>query len=517
MLFRATKLSDEICWYYGVLKKLAGESYSVTKTYVMKSIYVLATLLVVVLVSSCKKETKETVLPVAHIDMGMKWDETVVKVAKDVSVKLNSTAFRKMLKHEVLLRFDGDANILISSMLKRLPKYLAYEKNQATLNRTDADDPLLSSFNFDILEEAANDFPQMQLAVQTDAENWDAVSFVPEVVYLTANYDESTHSFVNGYDANQNPITASTLEDPVDNYVVVSQNERTIQRDDDVVRIRDTECPVDEILLDEPYNPESIPEEVEPCDGIGGIGGGGGSGGGGTGSGGSSSNSQYVGTGQDGVLPTLIDRQMGENTAPPPNGTFNRLNPVGTINGVTFYRKNFKHEKMRFIKINNLGEIEGWPSGAPEIRFHRFVQNVTNPSENLQIFERTFEPTKRKDIKDKWWDVGGVEMHLWDFEATGTRVTFAYYEYDPVVFPNETLSQIGGIIVDILNITGVVSDSTIYANIRQSVVTGIRSLKKKNGMSETIGPNEYSIFNDADEFIHRPYGATVYIKTWPDL
>lgn len=477
----------------------------------MKRLYVLATLLVIMLSYSCKKEAKETTaLPVATIDLAKRWDETVVKVAKDVSAKLNSTAFRKMLKHEVLLRFDGDANILISSMMKRLPKYLAYEKSQSAFNRTESDEPLLSSFNFDILEEAANDFPQMQLAVQTDAEDWDAVSFVPEVVYLTANYDESTHSFVNGYDANQNPITASTLEDPVDNYVVVSQNERTIQRGQDVVRIRSTECPVDEILLDEPYNPESIPEEVEPCDT--------GGGGGGTGSGDSSSYNQYVGTGQDGVLPTLIDRQMGENTAPPTNGTFNKLSPVGAFNGVTVYRKDFKHEKMRFIRCDDIGDIEGWPAGAPEIRMHVFEQNVLNPSENLQIFKEEFKPDKRSDIKDKWWNAEGVTMHLWDYQGTGTKASFGYYEYDPVLIPNETLAQIGGIIVDILAVTSSIDSAglrLIYGNIRNSVITGIRSLKKKNGMSEYIGKDDYSIFNDEEQFNHNPGGSK--FKTTPDI
>lgn len=464
---------------------------------------------------SCSRET--SFKPKNELSPKLKnWDSTVVSVAKDVSQKLNSIHFRKMLKHEVCLRFDGDANIIIGSLMKRLPKFLEYERNQQLSNRIESTDSLLAMFNFDILQQAAIDFPQMQIAVQTDAENWDASTFIPKVVYLSSSYDESTHFSVSGFDANQMPISVSTLVDPVDNYVVISQNERTILRPSDVLRLRVLECPVEELLASSPYNPEAIVVPIEPC-----TGGGGGTGGGGTGGGGGMPPYiQYIGYGQDGVMPTLVGSQLGTITTPPPSGTFNRLNPVGTFNGTTVYRKDFKHEKMRQIRCDNLATIEGWPAGAPEIRMHVFEQNVSNPSENLQIYKEEFEPRKRSDINGKWWDAEGVTMHLWDYVGTGTRASFGYYEYDPVVIPNETLVAIGQITVDILAITSVISTGnptqvTIYGSIRQSVATGIRSLKKKNGMSEYIGKDDYSIFNDEDQFNHNPGGTK--FKTWPDL
>ena len=459
---------------------------------------------------ACKKESSNE--PDNQvINQKKNWDATAITVANDVSQKLNSINFRKMLKHEVCLRFDGDANIIISNLMKRLPKYLEYERNNQTANRLTSLDSLLAMFNFDILNQAAIDFPQMQIAVQTDAEAWDANTFIPKVVYLTSTFDESTHSSVSGFDANQNAITVSTLSDPVDNYVVISQNERTILRTNDVLRLRTTECPIEEMIANAPYNPENLPAPIVPCP----PGGGGGGGGGGNPP---PPYVQYIGIGQDGVLPTLIHRQMGTIVPPPPPGTYNRLSPVGTFNGTTVYRKDYKHEKMRFIRCDDLGKIEGWPAGAPEIRMHVFEQNVLNPSENLQIYKEEFEPKKRKDINGKWWDAEGVTMHLWDYVGTGTKASFGYYEYDPVLIPNETLAQIGGIIVDILAITSSVDSAglrLIYGNIRNSVVTGIRSLKKKNGMSEYIGKDDYSIFNDEDQFNHSPGGTK--FKTWPDL
>ena len=75
-------------------------------------------------------------------------------------------------------------------------------------------------------------------------------------------------------------------------------------------------------------------------------------------------------------------------------------------------------------------------------------------------------------------------------------------------------------VVDILAITQVIPTSTptqvaIYGSIRQTVQTGIRSLKKKNGMSEYIGKDDYIIFNNLDQFNHSTGGTK--FRTSPDL
>lgn len=466
------------------------------------------------LLISCKKEIGPREILQEETDLEKSWNNTVRSVAKDVSLKLNNIAFRKMLKHEVMLNFDGDANILLSSMVSRIPKYLKYESDKNALTRSGSSGDFISKLNFDIIREAAKRFPQMQIAVQTEAEKWDPNTFIPGVVFLTSDYDEKGKPDVKGFDANQNPISVSTKSDPDVNYVVISINERTLITDDNVVRLRTSYCPVEPIVMSASYNPEQTPNLVPPeeddCDCVGG----GGDGGGGGGSG--SSHPQYNGIGQDGPLPTLIGSEMG-TIVPPSGGGFYRLSSVGAFNGITTYRKNFKHEKMRFIRCDNIGDIEGWPAGRPEIRMHVFEQNVLNPSENLQIFKEEFRPKRKRDIDGTWWDAEGVTMHLWDYEGTGTKASFAYYEYDPVLIPNETLAQIGGIVVDILKITGHIpaTPEALYGNIRTSVQTGIRSLKKKNGMSEYIGKDDYSIFNDEDQFNHSSGGTK--FKTWPDL
>lgn len=414
-----------------------------------------------------------------------------------------------MLKHEVTIRFDGDANILISSLIQRLPKYLAYEASTNASARSANDEYLLSKYNWDILAEAGEDFPQMQIAVQTDAESWQPNLYIPDVVYVTSEFDDATSELIHGYDRDQNPISVDAQNDPLVNYVVISQNERTTVRGEEV-RLTVSNCLVSDLIYRVPYNPEANAALMMPADcGVG-------TGGGGT----PPAHPQYTGTGQNGVLPTLIGRQPGTNVPSNADGSLSRLAPVGTFNGQTICRKDFRHEKMREIRCDDLGEIESWANGAPEIRMHVFAQNVLNPSENLQIFKEQFSPNKRRDIDDRWWNANGVTMHLWDYQGTGTKASFGYYEYDAVIFPNETLVAIGQIVVDLLFLSSVDSTTTpnqmtIYGNIRQSVATGIRSLKEANGKSEYIGKDDYEIRNDNEDWFHST-GETTF-RTSPDL
>jgi hypothetical protein len=144
-------------------------------------------------VNACTKQVNNVDIKggetTAVIPLAKKWDNTVENVAKDVATKLKSIHFRRMLRHEVCLRFDGDANILVSSMLNRLPKYLEYEKNNLLSSRDPNEQEMLAGFNFAVLQQAAIDFPQIQIAMQTHAEDWDAFTYVPKVVYLPAAFD----------------------------------------------------------------------------------------------------------------------------------------------------------------------------------------------------------------------------------------------------------------------------------------------------------------------------------------
>ena len=221
--------------------------------------------------------------------------------------------------------------------------------------------------------------------------------------------------------------------------------------------------------------------------------------------------------GHDGPRPSLISIYPGAVIASPTNGTFNRLTQIGTLNNVAIYRRDFRHEKMRQIRMDNIGQIEAWPAGAPEIKFHKIAVDRNNPSQMLETYEHQFTPNRRRDIKNTWWNAEDVELHLWDYSGTGTKTRFAYYEYDYVLIPNEAVRELGGIVVDLITLASPIDPNVLVLSgtIRSSVQSAITALKSKNGMSEYIGNNTYSIFNDADQFNHSP-GSTKF-KTWPDL
>jgi len=438
------------------------------------------------------------------------WDELVEIVAVDVSDKLNGAAFRTMLKHEVMMQFDGDYNILISSMLQRRPKYLAFEEAQSQVMNTTNED-LLANYDWDVLEAAAESYPLMQIAVQVDAENWDADNVIPSVVYVTSDFDEATHNSVDGFDKDQNPITVSTLEDPVENYVVISHNERTYEENETVyynntlIRVP---CCIESAPYD-PNDPSSNPPElcmecsdvpVPPSDG---------------GDDGPPSYVQYIGTGHNGTLPSLIHTFVGTSSNQTDELITQRINPLGTINGATYYRANYEYERIRQMRCDNINQIEGWPAGKLELRVHVMEQDQDNPASNLLVFKEEFRP-KRNEIKNKWYNNEQATMHLWDWENTGTRMTYGFYEYDrPFLGDSEIPKSVGDITQQILDITGIIGDTTVTAVIGDAINVVGRGLIMENNSSEYIGYDDISIFNDLDQFPH-PVGGFKY-KTWPDL
>ena len=67
----------------------------------MKKISSFFFIFAMVFIASCKKDVANENIQTTVIQKNLDWNETSQAVAKDVSVKLNSLAFRKMLKHEV--------------------------------------------------------------------------------------------------------------------------------------------------------------------------------------------------------------------------------------------------------------------------------------------------------------------------------------------------------------------------------------------------------------------------------
>lgn len=123
-------------------------------------------------------------------------------------------AFRSELKAEALLQY-GDK----------------YEYNRIT-NWSDEDHTPVAIYeragltdDLQELQEYADSYPEYELSVPIHAENWEEVSFVPLVVYLPSNYDESVFSDVKGYDQTSAMYWLPVWTDPTVPVVVLRQRE----------------------------------------------------------------------------------------------------------------------------------------------------------------------------------------------------------------------------------------------------------------------------------------------------
>lgn len=89
-------------------------------------------------------------------------------------------------------------------------------------------------------------------------------------------------------------------------------------------------------------------------------------------------------------------------------------------------RVGVKSEYMMKIKCPDLGEIESWIKGAPELR-------CIMKSAKGNISEQYFYPSKRKYIDNVWWDINGTTgryLYYWDIESFTKTVLFHWVEVD---------------------------------------------------------------------------------------
>lgn len=85
-----------------------------------------------------------------------------------------------------------------------------------------------------------------------------------------------------------------------------------------------------------------------------------------------------------------------------------------------------KSEYLMKIKCPNLRRIEGWVKGAPELR-------CIMKSAKGEISDQYFYPPTRASIKNKWWEINGVNgryLYYWNIESYTKTVLFSWIEVD---------------------------------------------------------------------------------------
>lgn len=372
--------------------------------------------------------------------IAQQYNNDVKFIAKDMAARLQDSAFRDFIKQEALKSFDGDYDILLSTVIS----HLNGTENQDYARRTNQsgwDSKIQKIYN-----EIINEFPGMQVSVQVNADQWNTANYIPPVVYLSADYDEATTDNVKGYKADGSTVQLDARKAPAKPVVVVSLNERTM------------------------INPNGGPPDVPtPCHDCG------------------------EGTGSEGGG---SPPPMGPPVMPAPPAP---LPPVDPDVPLQWYRQNYVYETITMMKFGNIGSIEGWPAGAPEIRVYVYEQDYPNDStKTVRVYKGEFEPPHRSDINDKWWDCSDDQMHLWRWYSTVTVFKYGFYEYDDTFIDKEDLKKLGDYVNPVLDAVGVANTGTAVVKAVINVVSIF--LPMKNHKSEYIGQILMSANNSRTTF-----------------
>jgi hypothetical protein len=99
---------------------------------------------------------------------------------------------------------------------------------------------------------------------------------------------------------------------------------------------------------------------------------------------------------------------------------------AGSTNTTSTCRTFGKEEWLYQINCTNINNYEKWHQGAPELRIR-----IMSPEFSFSSLIHTgeMEPSKRKDIKNKWWTKEG-QLFKWSEQYSGEAVVVYWYEVD---------------------------------------------------------------------------------------
>ncbi|MEE9439959.1 MAG: fibronectin type III domain-containing protein, partial [Saprospiraceae bacterium] len=170
-------------------------------------------------------------------------------LARVVSIGVEKNkSFRKLLKQQALIQFDGDYDVLVSTIkdeqlitlsgsisvksflgniYQSINASIATESNDGvfnTENDPNTGDPVISSPD-DIIEYIISVYPIIQISIPVLAEEWDENIHIPVVTFIPEDYNEGVTDYFEGY-LNDNPIAVDAVIPPNEPVLVISLNER---------------------------------------------------------------------------------------------------------------------------------------------------------------------------------------------------------------------------------------------------------------------------------------------------
>lgn len=350
---------------------------------------------------------------------------------------LQKKELRQVIHAKALQKFDGDFDVLVSRLESE--KLQTSAGTVKELMRSMQTDPRLRSMGMlnsdsDYLA-ISTVIPNVQVSVPVHCEEWDPNLFVPLVAVLPYDYVEQPGNVITAYDSEGKSYALSADEEPGFPVLVVGRSER-VNADGELVveggrsafpSSLDFKMPAllpefpDKLLLTHGMSRSLLLEWTDVADDLG----------------------YEIWRMSGTAFLKVAQTETNDNNYVDANLTANQKywykvravkadgysswSPVMATTASN--RSDNEWLKIKRMKFSSsaLKAVEGWISGAPEIRL-RVVQGSEGGATNV-FTSGLLEPNNRSDICDLWWN-REVTIFAWSTSVYGTVLTFDWREED---------------------------------------------------------------------------------------
>lgn len=210
---------------------------------------------------SCENKENESVLynkTVTESFAKNQYNEDFKNFALTVSKALSaSPEFRKLVKEEASSKFDGDYDVVIKRVMnKKIVQPASLVKS--SVNRVNSSSytvgDLLGEFmpqkksnnvnsspfkqkanssNTDLITALTEEYPDLQVSIPVNIENWDETSEVPTVTFIPDEFKDGLTKIVTGYKSDGTVVEIDAINQPAtEPIIVIGRNERLALMED---------------------------------------------------------------------------------------------------------------------------------------------------------------------------------------------------------------------------------------------------------------------------------------------
>ncbi len=333
-------------------------------------------------------------------------------IAQGMALSLSKNKnLKSHIYRESIKRFDGDYDILYTAVkdLKINTESLTEKiASEAATKRNKSKDQVLKDINATI-----DKLPLLNVATPVNLKMWNNDAAIL-VAVLPIDFEEATHPQVKAFDAQGNELWLDAKVPPQVPVVVIGTNERVIFENGEY-KDRITKEKIR--IVSDPNALSSASSRVMDCDAA-------------------------TVCGPYACYPSPDPCVDCYACQPTPETC-----PLITSCAEPFRQNNIYERVCKIYMTSSLlGDVEGWPAGSPEIDMRCFAGDKSTGWNSTRIIGSLYrqEPSRRDDIRDKWWRVpNSPALFAWNNTEVGDLVMFSFTEYDdPLSYLPKTIEAV---------------------------------------------------------------------------